>query len=133
METGTPFQTIPQESAASILTLDSPTMSGLNHGSNTYSAPEEDLVQVHPDRLCNFITKETSDCPGPQYTDEWTSAQDRKQVYKIPQQSKLRKKQFLRGHLATNVNSVPLGMRGHQASHTKLDKVIETTEKSTVH
>ena len=47
--------------------------------------------------------------------------------------NEIEKKQFLREHLATNANSIPLGIRGYQASYTKSDEVIEITETSTVH
>jgi len=69
-------------------------------------APEH----VHPDRLRNFIHPTVS----PQATSTYTSEIDsypQSRVYKIPQRSKIKKKQFLGLPQATSVNALPLGTR----------------------
>jgi len=72
--------------------------------------PSEVLVpaHVHPDRLYNFIQQDvTHQSPSTDISERDFHPQS--QVYKIPQRSKIRKKQFFGQHHATNANAIPLG------------------------
>ena len=76
---------------------------------NLQTVLEEDLVQIHPDRLCNFLQKDNEDYSELQDAVVNSPVQAQKQLYRIPQRMKLWKKQFLEEHLAMNMNTIPLG------------------------
>ncbi len=72
------------------------------------SSEDSTPAHVHPDRLRNFIQQyddlqpSTTDIPERDFHPQ-------PPVYKIPQRSKIKKKQFLSWHNATNANAIPLG------------------------